>query len=435
MKIKFYTSKKLQEADEIQNGDGESNASQETNTNILNQTQDKNTDTTELSQQLVGFVNRKTQLKTQYDADIKVLNDQITLLQKQRGDLQAADAQTDEQAQANKAKLIQTNIALNDLANKKLVKKTAYQQNIKNIEQQMVLINKTIAENGGDVDVKCVDESYRSKIRFSKKLYEAVLNRTDEMYAEICMAFDNIDNLSYRPENTKCRTFAKNIIAYLNKLGWESGEHENEFKTFLFNLINASHISLAQSEKEKFINNLIDLMKENTLFMWIFYNKLTEEFFYDDRLNININNFNDDYFCDIKLDDNEKSRYIFSKYYLIPKYEKDHSDPKTIDDVRKALNAKVKVYTKRKKKFGTEEFNRSCFKMVPVYSWYKMIFYDKTKRRSNKILIDDNGIFYCYYPSKTNNGIISSIKYDFNKSLIENLEDLFCVTPYMKDYE
>ena len=146
MKIKNYTSKKLQEADEIQNGDGESNASQETNTNTLYQTQDKNTDTTELSQQLVGFVNRKTQLKTQYDADIKVLNDQITILQKQRGDLQAADVQTDEQKQANKAKLIQTNIALNDLANKKLVKKTAYQQNIKNIEQQMVLINKTIAE-------------------------------------------------------------------------------------------------------------------------------------------------------------------------------------------------------------------------------------------------------------------------------------------------
>ena len=270
MKINIYTNKKLQEADEIQNGDGESNASQETNTNTVDQTQDKNTDTTELSQQLVAFVNRKIQLKTQYDTDIKVLNDQITLLQKQRGDLQAADVQTDEQAQANKAKLIQTNIALNDLTNKKLTKKTTYQQNIKNIEQQMVLINKTIAENGGDVDVKCVDESYKSKIRFSKKLYEAVLNRTDEMYAEICLAFDSIENLSYRPENTKCRTFAKNIIAYLNKLGWESGGHENEFKTFLFNLINASHISLAQSEKEKFVNNLIGLMKENTLFMWLF---------------------------------------------------------------------------------------------------------------------------------------------------------------------
>ena len=61
---------------------------------------------------------------------------------------------------------------LNDLANKKLAKKTAYQQNVKNIEQQMILINKTIAENGGDVDVKCVDESLKAKIRFSKKLYE-----------------------------------------------------------------------------------------------------------------------------------------------------------------------------------------------------------------------------------------------------------------------
>ena len=270
MKINIYTDKKLQEADEIQNGDGKSNASQETNVNAVDQTQDKNTDTTELSRQLVAFVNRKTQLKTQYDADIKVLNDQITLLQKQRGDLQSADVQTDEQAQANKSKLIQTNIALNDLANKKLVKKTAYQQNVKNIEQQMILINKTIAENGGDVDVKCVDEFLKAKIRFSKKLYEAVLNRTDEMYAEICMAFDNIDNLSYLPDNTKCRTFAKNIIAYLNKLGWESGGHEDEFKTFLFNVLNASHISLAQSEKEKFVNNLIGLMKENKLFMWLF---------------------------------------------------------------------------------------------------------------------------------------------------------------------
>ena len=84
MKVNIYTSKKLQEADEIQNGDGESNASQETNTNTVDQTQVKNTDTTELSQQLVALVNRKTQLKTQYDTDIKVLNDQITLLQKQK---------------------------------------------------------------------------------------------------------------------------------------------------------------------------------------------------------------------------------------------------------------------------------------------------------------------------------------------------------------
>ena len=67
MKINIYTNKKLQEADEIQNGDGESNASQETNVNAVDQNQNKeqNTDTTELSQQLGAFVNRKTQLKTQ----------------------------------------------------------------------------------------------------------------------------------------------------------------------------------------------------------------------------------------------------------------------------------------------------------------------------------------------------------------------------------
>ena len=268
MKITVYTNNKLQEADEIQNDNGKSNISQETNVNSVDQS--KNTEMTEVSQKLVEFINKKAQLKTQYDNDIKTLNDQIAVLQKQRSDLQVADIKSDDQAQANKAKLIQTNIALNDLANKKLAKKTSYQQNITNIDQQIILLNKTVAENGGDVDVKLVDESLKSKIRFSKKLYEAVLNRTDEMYAEICIAFDSIDNLSYRPDNTKCRTFAKNIIGYLNKLGWESGGHEDEFKTFLYNLLNASHISLAQSEKDKFVNNLISLMKENTLFMWIF---------------------------------------------------------------------------------------------------------------------------------------------------------------------
>lgn len=275
MKINIYTRKKLQEADEIQNGDGSPNTSQETNTNSTDQSRDQSVDITEPSKQLVDLINRKTKLKTQYDADIKVFNDQITLLQKQRSDLQAAGSQNSgpqnsEQVKANKAKIIQTNIALNDLANKKFAKKTSYQQEVKNIEQRMIDLNKTIADNGGDVDVKCIDESMKRNIRFSKKLYESVLNKTDEMFAEICMAFDNVDNLSYRPDNTKCKTFAKNIISYLNKIGWGSGKHDGEFRTFLFNMLNASHISLSQSEKDKFINNLISLMKENTLFMWLF---------------------------------------------------------------------------------------------------------------------------------------------------------------------
>ena len=275
MKINIYTRKKLQEADEIQNGDGSPNISQETNTNSTDQSREQSVDITEPSKQLVDLINRKTKLKTQYDTDIKVFNDQITILQKQRSDLQAAGSQNSgpqnsEQVKANNAKIIQTNIALNDLANKKLAKKTAYQQEVKNIEQRMIDINKTIADNGGDIDVKCIDESIRRNIRFSKKLYESVLNKTDEMFAEICMAFDNVDNLSYRPDNTKCKTFAKNSIAYLNKIGWDSGKHDDEFRTFLFNMLNASHISLSQSEKDKFINNLMDLMKENTLFMWLF---------------------------------------------------------------------------------------------------------------------------------------------------------------------
>jgi hypothetical protein len=270
MKFEFF--KKIEEADDVQNGTGETNASQDTNTDTNQQPTDTetNTETTEMSQQLVALVNRKTQLKTQYDSDIKVINDQITLLQKQRGDLQAANVENNEQAQINKGKIININVSLNELANRKLVKKTAYQKNVRDVEQQMLLINKEIAEAGGDVDVKCVDESKVIYMRFSRKLYEAVLNRTDEMYAMIKMSFGEIENLSFQPSSTNCRTFAKNIIAFLNKLGWGSGENEEKFKTFVYNIIDASHISLGQAEKDKFVNNLTNAMKENQLFKWLF---------------------------------------------------------------------------------------------------------------------------------------------------------------------
>ena len=256
------------EDDENQTG-SDSNNQNNDNKNGQNNNQNQDNDSEYVSQ-FNALINKKTQLKTQYNQDLKVLNDQIALLMQQRSDLKNAENKTEEQIQANKLKSLEINASINDKVNKKLVKKTTYQQNVKNIEQQLVILNGKIAEEGGDVDVKCIDESVKSQMRFSRKLYEAVLNRTDEMFAAISMAFDNIENLSYKPDKTKCRTFAKNIIAYLNRLGWGSENHENEFKDFMIKLINASHVSLAKNEKEKFIENLISLMKESTLFMWVF---------------------------------------------------------------------------------------------------------------------------------------------------------------------
>ena len=274
MKVNFY--KKITEADDIQNGNGETNASQDTNTTNTDnqeQQQEKNTDTTELDSQVVQLMNRKTALKNQYAADLKVFNDQIVLIQKQKSGLESTTPENDEQAQANKAKILQMNVSLVDLMNKKLVRKNTFNNDIKTIEQQLVTLNKDIAEAGGNIDVKCIDESERVRVRFGRKLFEAAMNRTDEMYAAIKLAFDSMESLSYTPSDTQCRTFAKNTIAYLNRIGWESGENENNFKTFMYGLLNASHLSFGNGEKAQFVENLMNIMKESTLFNWVFVKK------------------------------------------------------------------------------------------------------------------------------------------------------------------
>ena len=267
MKVVFYP-KKVTEADEIQDANASNGNSQETNDNTQNA--ENNTETTELDNQIVQLTNRKNALKNAYNSDIKVFNDQIVALQNQKANIDNAQPENNEQAAANRSKMIQINMQLIDLANKKLQRKNQYNNDIKGVDQQLVLVNREIAEAGGDININIIGESEVVRKRFGKKLFEAVVNRTDEMYAAIKMAFDKIENLSYSPDNTQCKTFAKNIVAYLNKIGWESGENEKNFRTFLYGLLNASHISLGNAEKDKFVNNLIDVMKENTLFNWVF---------------------------------------------------------------------------------------------------------------------------------------------------------------------
>ena len=108
---------------------------------------------------------------------------------------------------------------------------------------------------------------------FGRRLYESVTNRTDEMFALISLTFDSMDGLSYRPDSTRCRTFAKNIIAYINKGDFGEAEPEQGLSDFLINLLNRSQVSLSNKEKDAFVINLIDNMKESALFSWIFKNE------------------------------------------------------------------------------------------------------------------------------------------------------------------
>jgi hypothetical protein len=263
------------------------------------------------------------------------------------------------------------------------------------------------------------------------------------MYAAIKMAFDKIENLSYSPDNTQCKTFAKNIVAYLNKIGWESGENEKNFKAFMYGVLNASHISFSNAEKDKFVDNLMNIMKENTLFNWVFRKNeflieslsTNKRVIYNDFLNYikNIGSSKPSSCWGVKLDSYEQDKYVFYNDFVIPKYEEFHKEPKNINDVRYAINAKQIVL--HESPYPREKYYYE--KYVNVYSWYTFyMFYKKTNRHSVKISITDDGLLICkYHKSSVNDGNLSSIKYDFNKSFIENLKELFDITPSMIHYD
>ena len=172
----------------------------------------------------------------------------------------AEDAQKDAQLQDLNTQIV------GKLEQKRAVQ-TEFENKMRVLDQQINQLKQKVAQLGGDVKT---DESV---VMFGKKLYEAVTNKTDEMFALISLVLDSMENVSYRPDNTRCRTFAKNIIAYLNRGEFKSESVDRDLTDFLMNLLNKSQISLANKEKDTFVKKLIENMKESTLFSWIFEEK------------------------------------------------------------------------------------------------------------------------------------------------------------------
>ena len=163
---------------------------------------------------------------------------------------------------ADRAAAINKEIA--GLLDMRLKEKNSYQEKVKNIEQQILMRQKQKAELGEDVDTDWIKEGVSR--RFSKALFEGVLNRTQDMTVAVSDAFSD---LSYQPDKTKCATYARNIIAFINTME-DKDLGESDFVDFVESYLNKSHISLSKSEKEKFISNLIENMKNYPHFMWIF---------------------------------------------------------------------------------------------------------------------------------------------------------------------
>ena len=159
---------------------------------------------------------------------------------------------------------------ISELLNQRLQRKTQYQNDVKVIEQKIVALSKQLADLGENIDTNVIEESFRA-VRFSKKLYESSTNRTDEMYLELRQAFDDIDDLSYTPEDAKLKRFAKTIIGYINHSNFKNdNDKATSFEDYVMLMVNNSHLSLTKKELKMFITNLVNNLKENTMFSWIF---------------------------------------------------------------------------------------------------------------------------------------------------------------------
>ena len=171
---------------------------------------------------------------------------------------------------ATEQKVSALNGQIAELINQKLREKTAYQDKIKAIETKIVALQKQLSDLGEEIDPTVIDESVKTP-RFSKMLFESVTNRTDEMYVILKNSFDSINDLSYTPEDTKLKRFAKTIIGYINRTSFQNeADKADSFIDYVMTMINNSHISMTKKESQMFIDSFVNNLKENVMFNWIF---------------------------------------------------------------------------------------------------------------------------------------------------------------------
>jgi hypothetical protein len=167
-------------------------------------------------------------------------------------------------------KISSLNGQIAELVNRRLKEKTVYQEKVKAIEAKIVQLQKQLADLGEAVDPSVIEESVRTP-KFSRMIFESVTNRTDEMYVALKTSFDEIEDLSYTPEDTKLKRFAKTIIGYINRSSFQSEDDKAEsFKDYVITMLNNSHISITKKETQSFIDTLTNTLKENVMFSWIF---------------------------------------------------------------------------------------------------------------------------------------------------------------------
>lgn len=112
--------------------------------------------------------------------------------------------------------------------------------------------------------------------RYSKKLYESLIsNKSDELAAAFKVTFDKLDNISYYPDNKVCLALARRLLAWINEQCWNDGtNHWPETEDKLRSLFTNGTMSMSRREINDVLAVFKDVLIQNTVFAWIFGNKL-----------------------------------------------------------------------------------------------------------------------------------------------------------------
>lgn len=175
----------------------------------------------------------------------------------------------------NDARIREINSKIVQEQNKILQAEKTYQNIKATCNNNIIQLNNEKAKLGASVDANSVKtESLKSD--FKMGLFESTVNKTDELFGIICLSFDSIDGLSYRPSDTRCRTIARDIINNIYRKENKESMSEDTFKDYVSSRLNNSHVSLSRKERDAFMENLLNGLKQSVLFSWIFENKTNE---------------------------------------------------------------------------------------------------------------------------------------------------------------
>ena len=176
----------------------------------------------------------------------------------------------------NDARIREINSKIVQEQNKILQAEKTYQNIKATCNNNIIQLNNEKVKLGASVDANSVKtESLKSD--FKMGLFESTVNKTDELFGIIFLSFDSIDGLSYRPSDTRCRTIARDIINNIYRKENKESMSEDVFKDYVYSRLNNSHVSLSKKERDAFMENLLNGLKESVLFSWIFENNKTNE--------------------------------------------------------------------------------------------------------------------------------------------------------------